>query len=40
MVAIFVILLILLLVAIDASIHWQKRRRNEKSSQIEAGDSA
>ena len=39
MVAIFVILLILLLVAIDAWIHRQRRNRNERSSQIEAGGS-
>ena len=39
MVAIFVILLILLLVAIDAWIHRQGRHREEPSSKIEAGDS-
>jgi cbb3-type cytochrome oxidase subunit 3 len=39
MVAIFVILLILLLVAIDAWIHRQRRIRKGQSSQIEAGDS-
>jgi cbb3-type cytochrome oxidase subunit 3 len=39
MVAIFVILLILLLVAIDAWIHWQRRHRKGQSSEIEAGDS-
>jgi cbb3-type cytochrome oxidase subunit 3 len=38
MVAIFVILLILLLVAIDAWIHRQRRRRGGESSRIEAGD--
>lgn len=39
MVAIFVILLILLLVAIDAWIHRQKQDRSGKSPRIEAGDS-
>jgi len=39
MVAIFVILLILLLVVIDAWIHRQRRNRNRRPSQIEAGGS-
>jgi len=39
MVAIFVTLLILLLVAIDAWIHRQSRHRDGPSSRIEAGDS-
>ena len=39
MVAIFVILLILLLVAIDAWTHRKKRHRKGQSSQIEPGDS-
>ena len=39
MVAIFVILLILLLVAVDAWIHRQRPNRNGQSSEIEAGGS-
>ena len=39
MVAIFVMLVILLLVAVDAWAHRQKRHRKGPSSQIEAGDS-